>query len=83
VRASLLVGLLSTCVFLSDALAGQPSVGPSGDMIEFLGTYETSHGKELDPMALADDAVARQMPKKAAKPVNKPKRKKKCKGRRL
>jgi len=42
------------CLVCGFAHAGSGAASPSAEMLEFLGTYETSSGKEVDPLALSD-----------------------------
>ncbi len=44
-----------SCLLCGTALAGTPAGSPAAEMLEFLGTYETSSGKEMDPMALSPE----------------------------
>jgi hypothetical protein len=43
-----------------NALGKQSPAGPSMDMLEFLGTFETAGGKEIDPMKLEDEPITRK-----------------------
>jgi hypothetical protein len=65
-----------TCLVCWSALARAASATPSADMLEFLGTYETSSGKEMDPMALSPVADKKKGPvKKVAAKTTTAKRK--------
>ena len=47
--------------------AKQAPDNPSMDMLEFLGSFETADGKEIDPMKLGDEPAPR---KAASKPAS-------------
>lgn len=56
------------CLACGFAHAGSGAASPSVEMLEFLGIYETSSGKELDPLALSAVVERKKGPlKKKAK----------------
>lgn len=55
-----------TCMLCGSAHARTASGTPSAEMLEFLGAYETSSGKEMDPMAFSP------VVEKKKNPVRKP-----------
>jgi len=54
------------CLVCGFAHAGSGTAIPSAEMLEFLGTYETSSGKEVDPLALSDMVERKKIPGKKA-----------------
>lgn len=52
------------CLVCGFAHAGSGAASPSAEMLEFLGTYETSSGKEVDPLALSDVVGRKKDPAK-------------------
>lgn len=64
------------CLMCAAAHAKTASGAPPAEMLEFLGTYETSSGKEMDPMALSPVAEKKSKPaRKAAAKTTTSKRK--------
>lgn len=61
--------MVLACMMCASAHARTASGAPPAEMLEFLGTYETSSGKEMDPMALSPVAEKKRKPvrKTAAK----------------
>lgn len=80
-RVNLTGVVVLTCLFCGFAHAGSGAASPSVEMLEFLGTYETSSGKEVDPLALSDVVARKKSPvKKVSKKTTTAKRKIKKKG---
>jgi len=65
-RASVLGVVLLACMCCGAAHAKSVSAGPSAEMLDFLGTYETSSGKDVDPMTLTGVVEPKKSPKKKA-----------------
>jgi hypothetical protein len=58
---------VAVLLLAGNALGKPAPANPSMDILEFLGTFETAGGKEIDPMKLEEEPVSR---KASARPVS-------------
>ncbi len=71
-RVKLVIPAVMASMISFAVWAGEPVEKPDMDLLEYLGTYETAKGKEIDPMLLDGPSAQNPRPKAAA-----PKRKEK------